>query len=344
MHECLLIKTGLRFKRGISGDFHLRRHPTFPASNHLPAVTLVMAVITFILAAGPASSSDSGNRQVWRTAELTLIFDRRGESLAAEVQRFFPDVKRELEEGFGWVLGVKPTIVLIPTREDFQRIVPGPLFVAVAVPARNTIIVDTSRFRTAPLNLRMTVTHELAHLLLHEHIDGDRLPRWLDEGVCQWFTGGVAEIMIDRQRPMLGKALGSGERIDLADLTHRFPSEPRQLMLAYEQSRDIVTLIANRYGPVSIIGILNRLRAGDPVEAAIFSELGITQAELEHLWQRQLTDSAVWWGRLATHLYSILFFIAAVLTIVGFAVRRIRRKQRLEDDDSDGGKDDGRLY
>ena len=62
---------------------------------------------------------------------------------------------------------------------------------------------------------------------------------------------------------LLAVAGGSGDRIDLADLTHRFPSEPRQLMLAYEQSRDIVTLIANRYGPESIIGILNRLRAGE---------------------------------------------------------------------------------
>jgi hypothetical protein len=187
--------------------------------------------------------------------------------------------------------------------------------------------------------LRLTLTHELAHLLLHEHIDSERLPRWLDEGVCQWFTGGAAEIMIDRHRPMLGKALGSGERIDLADLVHRFPSDPRQLMLAYEQSRDIVTLISNRYGAESILGILERLRAGNPVEDAIHSELGITQAELEHLWQRQLTDSAVWWGRLASHLYSLLFFSAAVLTIVGFAVRRIRRKNRLEADDPADGPD-----
>jgi len=303
-------------------------------------VALLVAMITLTVTAGPAAgSSDSGSRQVWRTGDLTLIFDRRIEALATEIHRFYPDMRRELEEGFGWILGVKPTIVLVSTREEFQRIARGPLFVAVAVPSRNTIIVDISRFRTELLGLRLTLTHELAHLLLHEHIDSERLPRWLDEGVCQWFTGGAAEIMIDRHRPMLGKALGSGERIDLADLVHRFPSDPRQLMLAYEQSRDIVTLISNRYGAESILGILERLRAGNPVEDAIHSELGITQAELEYLWQRQLADSAVWWGRLASHLYSLLFFSAAVLTIVGFAVRRIRRKNRLEADDPAEGPD-----
>jgi hypothetical protein len=211
--------------------------------------------------------------------------------------------------------------------------------VAVAIPSKDTIIIDISRVQTAPHNLRITLTHELAHLLLHRHIDGGRLPRWLEEGVCQWFTGGVAEVMLDRYRPMLGKALGSGEYIALAKLTRRFPSEPRQLMLAYEQSRDIVTLISNRFGPERVFGILDRLRAGDSVDAAIRSQLGITLTELEKIWLNQLAGGAVWWSRLAAHLYSILFFLAAVLTVAGFFIRRLRRRNQREEDEAADGVD-----
>ena len=106
-------------------------------------------------------------------------------------------------------------------------------------------------------------------------------------------------------------------------------------MLAYEQSRDIVTMIANQYGPEKILGILDRLRAGESVETSIKSQLGLTLTELEELWQRQLKDSAVWWGRLANHLYGILFFLAAVLTVAGVAIRRLRRKGYLEDEDDE---------
>ena len=298
-----------------------------------------VAVVALVLTTGPAYSAETDQHQVWRNADLTIVFDPRIESFAIDTNRFYPSVKQDLEEGFGWPLEVRPTVILIRTREEFQRIVPGPLFVAVAVPSQNTIIIDTSRVRTAPHTLRITLAHELAHLLLHQHIGSGRLPRWLDEGVCQWFTGGVAEVMLDRYRPMLGKALGSGEHIALAELTHGFPSEPRQLMLAYEQSRDIVTLIANRYGPEHIFGILDRLRAGDSVESSFQLQIGISLTELEKLWRRQLSDSAVWWGRLATHLYSILFFLAAVLTVAGFVVRRIRRKSIPGDEDDEDGVD-----
>ena len=290
----------------------------------------------FILALGPMPAIASDKPEVWRSRDLILIFDKRLESYATDIKRHFPLAKQELEEGFGWVLEVRPTVILIRTREEFQRIVPGPLFVAIAIPHHNTIVIDTSRVQTAPHTLKITFTHELAHLLLHQYIDNERLPRWLDEGICQWFTGGAAEVILDRHRPMLGKALGSGEHIPLSDLTHRFPSDPRQLMLAYEQSRDIVTMIANQYGPENILGILDRLRAGESVESSIELQLGITLSELEKLWQNHLRDTAVWWGRLANHIYSILFFLAAVLTVAGVVIRRMRRKRQFEDEDEDG--------
>jgi hypothetical protein len=337
IHATLLNKTRFIFKCGFKGIFDLRRFCTGTISDSISDLLTAVIVGCLVLVSGTAYSAETDQHLVWQNAELTIVFDPGIESFASETNRLYPSVKRELEEGFGWLLGVRPTVVLIRTREKFQRIVPGPLFVAVAVPSQNTIVIDTSRVQTAPHTLRITLAHEMAHLMLHHHIGSGRLPRWLDEGVCQWFTGGVAEIMINRYRPMLGKALGSGEYIPLADLTHRFPSDPRQLMLAYEQSRDIVTLIANRYGPEHIFGILDSLRAGHSVETSFQSQLGISVTELEKIWRRQLSDSAIWWGRLASHLYSILFFLAAVLTVTGFVVRRIRRKSLMEEEDDEDG-------
>ena len=299
-------------------------------TNLIKSSVLMALILSWLAAAASAIES----RQVWDTGEMILVFDLRIQPLADEVHRHYPSVKQELELTFGWPLKYKPTVILIPDKGEFQRIVPNPLFIAVAIPSQNTIVIDTSRIQTPPHNLRITLAHELAHLLLHQHIQSVHLPRWLDEGVCQWFTGGVAEILFDRDRPMLGRALGSGEIIGLSEISRRFPSEPRSLMLAYEQSRDIVTLIANRYGGENLIGILNRLRAGDNIGNSIQAQLGISQEELEKFWQRKLTGGVIWWGRVATHLYSILFFLAALLTVAGFWVRRLRRKKMPEDDEA----------
>lgn len=295
---------------------------------HRAAAFWLLCALAF---AHPAAAQ----RQQWDNEEVTLVFDQRIRSIALEVNQYYPGVKQELEQVFGWTLRVKPTVVLIAARSDFQRLVPNPLFVAVALPSQNAIVIDTSRTRSAPLDLRVILAHEMAHLLLHQYIERSRLPRWLDEGVCQWFTGGVTEILIDPHRSVLGEALGSGEYIALADITSRFPSDPRKLMLAYEQSRDIVTMIANRFGSEKLLGILHRLHNGESIEAGVRSELGVTLEDLEKTWQRKLTGGVMWWGRLAANLYGILFFLAALLAVAGFAVQMYRRKKRFREEDEE---------
>ena len=275
------------------------------------------------------------DEQIWRTGDLVLVFQERIRPLAIEIERYYGPVKEELEQAFGWSFKTQPTVILMSSQDDFRKIVPNPLFVAVALPSRNTIIIDTSRSQSAPHTLRIILTHELAHLLLHQHIDRHRLPRWFDEGVCQWFTGGVAEVLLDPYRPMLGKALGSGEHIPLAQLNQRFPSDQRKLMLAYEQSRDIVTLIANRFGAESLIGVLNRLKAGNTIDESLRAQLGIDLEELEALWLSKLTGGVVWWGRLANHSTAILFAFAAVMTVAAFVLRRIRRRKTFGDEEDD---------
>jgi hypothetical protein len=196
-----------------------------------------------------ADAAAISGRRLWQTGEMTLVFDRRIQPLADEVNRYFPLVKQELEQTFGWALEIPPTVVLIADKNDFQRIVADPLFVAVAIPTRNTIVIDISRAQTEPRSLRIILAHELTHLLLHQHIRGARLPRWLDEGVCQWFT---------------------------------------------------------------------------------YSQLGITLEELQKLWQKKLSGRAIWWARAVSHLYPVLFFVAAVLTVAGFVLRRARRRREYE--------------
>ena len=183
------------------------------------------------------------------TVVVRVLYPPGRLATADRIADLSPTLLRELEAATGLPFDFRPTVIPTFSRVDFQRMGGRDAFVAFALSEQGQVVLDISRFEHRPAFFRSVLKHEYAHLLLHRHIASSRLPRWLDEGVCQWFTGGVAEVVLDRYRPMLGKALGSGEHIALAALTRRFPSDPRQLMLAYEQSRDIVTLMANRFGP-----------------------------------------------------------------------------------------------
>jgi hypothetical protein len=66
--------------------------------------------------------------------------------------------------------------------------------------------------------------------------------------------------------------------------------------------------------------------------------LGLTLDQLEKEWLDQLESTPRWVVFLADNLYGILFFIAAVLTFLGF-IRLLRRRKKVyeeweEDDDS----------
>jgi hypothetical protein len=97
----------------------------------------------------------------------------------------------------------KPLIVMINNRNRFLQTTDHPLTIAYAIPKRNLIVIDYSRVVTTPFSLETTLTHEFCHLLLHEHIPN--IPRWLDEGLCQWASGGVDEIIYNLRQSQLNQ-------------------------------------------------------------------------------------------------------------------------------------------
>jgi hypothetical protein len=187
---------------------------------------------------------------------------------------------------------------------------------------------------TSPFTLEPIVKHELCHLLLHHHIKKDKLPRWLDEGVCQWASDGLADILMEGKRNRLPAAILSGSDFDLVNLAHRFPHDENGLILAYEQSKSVVEYLSHQYGPQSIYDLLGLLRQGVAIESAVEYRFGISFETLEEQWHNHLKASINWLTYLSIHLYEILFVSAALLTVLGF-IRRLLGKRAYEKDNEE---------
>ncbi|MBI3812022.1 MAG: hypothetical protein HY283_07440 [Nitrospirae bacterium] len=300
-----------------------------------PAVKRTFFVFILTLAAlpnGPALGRETGSVE---TAEVVIRYDESLGGVAKETAGAYPGIRKKLESRLGWSLGYRPEILIVKDREAFMAMGAGGYAVAFAVPARGLIVMDNSRVRIDPFSLEPILTHELAHLILHRHIPEDALPRWLDEGVAQWVSGGAAEIaLMEGVGPRLKQAVLSGRWVPFNSLVGPFPADDPALSLAYEQSRSFVEFIIKRYGSAGLLRILGGLRDGKRIEAAVSDAVSVSFGELEADWRDDLNRQVTWIVYLIDRLPVILFVFAAILTVLGF-IRFLIRKRNYKDEDWD---------
>jgi len=271
---------------------------------------------------------------------VVVRFEEPLRAAAKEVIESCPAVRADLVKVLGPMREFSPVIRLVKDRENFRRIADSDLIVAFAVPRQDLIVIDYSRMNIHPFTLDVTLKHELCHLQLHQRVREGNLPRWLDEGICQWVTGGIAEIMTDGSRSVLKEAVLSKQLIPLSELSVRFPHEDRALQLAYEESRSVVEYVNGEFGSAGVRNIVGHLGAGESLEEAIEKSLSISLGELETRWRASLAKGTSWFAYTSNYLYEVLFLFGAVITVFGF-LRFLKRKRdyRDKDGEDEGGKD-----
>ena len=272
--------------------------------------------------------------KVLDTPQLAVFYDQGLKQAAQQVIAAYPSIKRTLESIFQWPLNFRPSLVLINNQKKFRRLAGHELVVAYALPQKNLVVIDYSKMNTSPFTLQRIVQHELCHLLLHHHINEDNLPRWLDEGICQWVSDGLADILMDTKRTRLPAAILSGNYFDLVELAHRFPHDKNGIMLAYEQSKSVVEYMIRQHGPQGMRNLLDLMRQGSDIEFAFENAFAISFEKFEDQWRNHLKANLNWFTYLSIHLYEILFVSAALLTILGF-IRRLHRKRVYEKGDEE---------
>jgi hypothetical protein len=292
-----------------------------------------LSILFFLLTLPP--SSFGAPLSVLETPDLIVFYDDGLKPAAQRVLSAYPSIKQALESIFQWPVNFRPSLVLINDQKKFRQLAGHELVVAYALPQKNVMVIDYSKMNTSPFTLQTTVKHELCHLLLHHHIKSDNLPRWLDEGICQWISDGLADILMDTGRTRLPAAILSGNYFDLEKLAYRFPQDKNGVVLAYEQSKSVVEYMNRHYGPQGMRDLLGLLRQGVDIESAFEKQFGISFEKFEDQWRNHLKKSISWFTYLSIHLYEILFVSAALLTILGF-IRILLRKRGYEEDGEEG--------
>ena len=284
---------------------------------------LFFAILTSLIPQ-PSSAFTAGTVQ---NEDVIVLFEKDlNPSAAEEAARLYPGLKHNLEKVFGWKIHFRPTIILFSDTKRFQKTTSSHLFVAYAIPGKNIMVIDYTKMRTDPFSIEATLKHELCHLLLHSHIPKGALPKWLDEGVAQWISGGLADILLTQKNSRLNRAILSKHYIPFSALSEQFPGDKNSLILAYEESRSLVEYIVHEHGTMSLLTILDRLKNGDHLDDAVQKAISISFGELERKWYNKQQSRNIWLFFLMNHIYEILFFFASLTLIYGF-IRAFLKKR-----------------
>lgn len=287
----------------------------------------IFSVLIFCAAAFPLYSRQLS---ILESDTIQVYFEKPLMPEAQKIIHIFPRVKNELETIIAWNVDFRPSVLLVPDDETFSMMAGNASFVAYAIPERMLIVINDARMSREPYLLPFTLKHELCHLLLHRYIQGTRLPRWLDEGVCQWSSGGFTELITGRKPPDLAWAALSGRFISLEKISLNFPEDDQSLSLAYEESRSIVEFMVKNFGKNGVLNILRSLRQGQDIRNSVPVSIGIPLDELEKEWQKNQSRAVILVAYFMGNIYTILFLLAAVLTITIY-LRMLIRKRRIKD-------------
>lgn len=281
------------------------------------------------------TSLHSRTLQVFERPDATVMVEEPLKGAAEEVFALYPGVKADLEAALGLQVAFVPSILLIGDTRTFSKMAGSDFVVAFAVPKEKLMVIDYSRMTLSPFSLGVIMKHELCHLLLHQHLKGHRIPRWFEEGIAQWVSEGIGEMIMDYKKPRLNQAVLAGNIIPMRALSDFFPADRESLALAYEQSRSFLTYMIEKYGFESIRSILNAVREGKAWEEAVWDALSISPLDLEAGWRNHLKKQMTWFTYLANNLYQILFFLAALASIIGFVRAYLRKRAYLREMEDD---------
>lgn len=319
----------LRFKTGETLAIQPRQSKIRNPESKIQTAFLLFLLCILILYGGPLYAEElyllEGNG-------IRLLFEPPHEPVARELVHMYPELRDELKSTFGWDLTLTTSVRLIRDSRRFQQWVDSPLTVAFALPRDDLIVIDYSRMKAHPFSLRNTFKHELCHLLLHQHIQSDLLPRWLDEGVAQWASDGAGDILLDQKRSVLNRVALRGRFIPLNSLAGGFPRNDQDLMLAYEESKSFIDHLIGISGAEGVLRVLEEMKQGNRVEDAVLKVTAVSLDELERGWQRSLRKRITWFAYLSYHLYDILFVLAALMSIYGFIRIMIKKRRRMKEE------------
>jgi hypothetical protein len=212
------------------------------------------------------------------------------------------------------------SLFIAPTQGSFDSLTGGTVpewGAGVAIPDLGRIVVPGfGPTRTRGWDEARVLRHEWAHLGLHQHLRGLRIPQWFDEGYAEWSSGGWNPAEGWRLRV----AIAMGRAPPLDSLALGWPRDRASADLAYLLSATAVEYLIEESGERGLRLFLERWKSEGNFDNALRSTYGLTLGQFEEDWRRYVRKRYGWLFVLS---HSSVFWLT--LTFALLVMVRIRR-------------------
>ena len=279
-------------------------------------LALVAALLVGVVQSAPPETQQRPYQRL--TGERVTVRYVRADSVkASRVLRVI--------EGFSALPGLPSsvpfgvTVYLAPDGVAFDSLTGGGVpewGAGVAIPSDTAIVIPAySSGRGRGWNDPRLLRHEWAHLGLHQHLGGLRVPRWFSEGYAEWASGGWNA----SEGWKLRLALVNGSPA-LDSLTLSWPRSRTEAEIAYLLSATTLEYLVTSSGAHGLDVFLERWKETESFERAFRTTFGVTTGQFETHWRRYVKDRYGW---LFVFSHSAIFWL--MLTLAMLAMVRIRR-------------------
>lgn len=204
----------------------------------------------------------------------------------------------------------------------------------VALPHQHRIVIKTPLFFGQGVPVEVLATHELSHILIHQIVGDNYLPRWLEEGLCQTLAGEARSGSMAR----LGRAAAADRLMGLPRVDYVLGFSRPDADLAYVESRYAAAKLIDQFDWVAIVDLLRKVGRDVEFEKAFFLATGIDY----EVWQVEWLDYARKKYSLAILLeldnlvWVVILLLGALAITVTFIRRRIQFRRWLAEEEDDG--------
>ncbi|HEX2882870.1 MAG TPA: tetratricopeptide repeat protein [Polyangiaceae bacterium] len=203
--------------------------------------------------------------------------------LARHVPALMTEAWRSMVQAYGFTPPTPLGVELYAEREHFAVRTSGlPNTGISGVCFGRTLAVITPHGE--PLNLGMTLWHELAHVF-HIELSKSRVPRWFTEGLAEYETLTRRAEWSREHDPDLYRAWYAQRLPKVSQMNRAFSHAEslHDMAVAYYASSQLVTLLAERFGRDKLRRMLQLWGQGSSDEAVFVDGLGVSSAEVDRL-------------------------------------------------------------
>jgi len=257
----------------------------------------------------------------------TITFHPREKGLAESTSRKIAQTIQNIED----VLNLKQItsfhVIIAPTKQDFQNMTGAlPDWTAGVTDYRNGRITLQSpkAGHTTMWDYDETTRHEVVHMILGQHVDTQRLPRWLNEGYAMALSGQHTL----SQMYTLTQAVLRDQLIPLGDIEQVLQFSQSRAHLAYAEAYSAVRFFRKELPSATLNQIIDSLN-GSPVsfDQALEKITGLNTATFEYHWKQELQTQHRWITMLSSE--TVLWILFPLLALAAYLAIRWRNAKKM---------------